>query len=147
MVSNCLASFLEHTIHFRDLCARHQTHHYKLPKESEGASRHPLSHTLCLANHRQPSSSSVFPPNRRIRTATLARRDALHQRWTAGLEVLANGEVPKTLAAQRTHLSPVPRPPQRGFHGSQVLGRAPSIRRGHPRMAAITGRATDPGFY
>ena len=73
------------------------------------------------------------------------RRDALHlDRWSGGF---ANGEVPKTLAAQGTAFSLELRPPTRGIQQSQVLGTAPSIRRSHPRMAAITGRATDPGFF
>ena len=53
---------------------------------------------------------------------------------TAGLEVLANGEVPKTLAAQGTHLSPAAATPK-GF------SRVPGTRKGsfHPQRSPSQG--------
>ena len=146
-----MASFLEHTIHFRDLCARHQTHHYKLPKESEGASRHPLSHALkaaCLStigcNRLAVSKHRTQRRLSGIDRRAPAARDALPPRplvW----RFLPMGPVPKTLPS-RDSLFPGVAATHKWFSQSQVLGKLhPSTEVTLP-YAGITGRATDHGL-
>ena len=117
-------------------CRMESTHHYGIVKAlvSRLFSCRILLHctTHCETQH-------AARWDRTTAAETLYHLD----RWSGGF---ANGEVPKTLAAQGTAFSLGLRPPTRGIQQSQVLGTAPSIRRSHPRMAAITGRATDPGF-
>ena len=83
------------------------------PKESDGASRHPLSHALRLLASRQLDVMIAVPSeHRRPRfDLRLPRRSTTS---TAGLEILPMGPVPKTLLS-RDSLFPGTADTHRGF--------------------------------